>query len=143
MQEVPSVSGSSSLKAGAGAKIDGLIARSVDVFAADGPLALSPFVLTELDHLISTRVSTTAARALLSEVGQGAYRLEPMGAEDITEAVGIIDRYRDLELGLADASVVVLSRRYGVNDVLTLDERHFRAIEGSRGQPFRLLPADA
>ena len=110
---------------------------------AAGPLALSPFVLAELDYLISTRVSTFAARALLGEVGQGAYRLEPMGAADISEAVGIIDRYGDLELGLADASVVVLSRRYGVNDVLTLDERHFRAIEGSRGQPFRLLPADA
>lgn len=109
---------------------------------AGGPLVLSPFVLAELDYLISTRVSPAAARALLDEVGQGAYRLEPMDAADIAEAVGIIDRYRDLDLGLADASVVVLSRRYGVNDVLTLDERHFRAIEGSRGQPFRLLPAD-
>jgi uncharacterized protein len=108
-----------------------------------GPLVLSPFVLSELDYLIATRVSMSAARALLAEVGQGAYRLEPMDAADITEAVAIIDQYRDLELGLADASLVVLSRRYGVNDVLTLDERHFRAIEGSRGQPFRILPADA
>jgi predicted nucleic acid-binding protein len=111
--------------------------------ASGGPLALSPFVLAELDYLTSTRVSTTAARALLEEVGRGAYRLESMTADDIAEAADIIDRYSDLELGLADASVVVLSRRYGVNDVLTLDERHFRAIEGSRGQPFRLLPADA
>ncbi len=33
--------------------------------------------------------------------------------------------------------------RYGVTDLLTLDERHFRAIAGPRGAPFRLLPADA
>ena len=33
-------------------------------------------------------------------------------------------------------------RRYGVTDVLTLDERHFRAIQGARGRPFRILPAD-
>jgi hypothetical protein len=39
--------------------------------------------------------------------------------------------------------VVVLSRRYDVTDVLTLDQRHFRAIQGSRGRPFRILPADA
>ena len=110
---------------------------------ASGPLALSPFVLAELDYLITTRVSTSAAVSLLTEVGAGAYRLEPMDAADITEAVEIIDRYRDLELGLADASVVVLSRRYDVTDVLTLDERHFRVIQGSRGRPFRILPADA
>ena len=111
--------------------------------AASGPLALSPFVLAELDYLITTRVSASAAVSLLAEVGAGAYRLEPMDAADIAEAVEIIDRNRDLELGLADASLVVLSRRYQVNDVLTLDERHFRAIQGSRGRPFRILPADA
>ena len=111
--------------------------------ASDGPLALSPFVLAELDDLISTRVSTTAAVSLLREVAGGAYRLEPMDAADIAEAADIVDRYRDLELGLADASVVVLSRRYGINDVLTLDERHFRAVQGAGGRPFRILPTDA
>ena len=114
------------------------------VIRADGgPLVLSPFVLAELDYLIATRVSAAAARSWLGEVGQGAYRLEPMAAADVAEAADVIDRYRDLALGLADASIVVLSRRYGVNDVLTLDERHFRALTGSKGRPFRLLPADA
>ena len=108
-----------------------------------GPLALSPFVLAELDYLIATRVSTSVAMSLLREVGDGAYRLESMDAADIAEAADVIDRYRDLELGLADASVVVLSRRYGVHDVLTLDERHFRAVQGAGGRPFRILPADA
>jgi len=51
--------------------------------------------------------------------------------------------YRDLAVGLADASVVVLSRRHGVRDVLTLDERHFRVLRGADDRPFRLLPADA
>lgn len=111
--------------------------------AASGPLVLSPFVLAELDYLIATRVSATAELRLLGEVSDGAYRLEPMDAADVAEAVDIIDRYRDLDLGLADASVVVLSRRYDVTDLLTLDERHFRAIQGSRGRPFRILPADA
>jgi len=39
VQEVPSVPGLASLKAGPTTKVDGLIARSVDTFAADGPLA--------------------------------------------------------------------------------------------------------
>ncbi|HEX2469743.1 MAG TPA: PIN domain-containing protein [Candidatus Limnocylindrales bacterium] len=110
---------------------------------ASGPLLLSPFVLAELDYLISTRVSTTAAQALLGQVSAGVYRLESMNADDVAAASEIIERYRDLELGLADASLVVLADRYDASDLLTLDERHFRAVRGPFGRPFRILPADA
>jgi predicted nucleic acid-binding protein len=110
--------------------------------AAAPPRLLSPLVLTELDYLLSSRVSPGAARALLGEVASGAYRLEPMDAEDIALATEIIDRYRDLELGLADASIVVLANRHSTMDLLTLDERHFRAVRGRGDRPFRLLPAD-
>jgi uncharacterized protein len=111
--------------------------------ASAGPLLLSPFVLAELDYLLSTRVSQQAAVALLDEVATGAYRLEPMAADDIARALEIVLQYRDLQLGLADASLVVLAERHGTLDVLTLDERHFRAIHGPGGRPFRILPADA
>lgn len=107
------------------------------------PLLLSPFVLAELDYLLSTRVSGSAAAALLGQVAAGAYRLEPMDAVDVAQAAEVIDRYRDLELGLADASLVVLAARHDVRDILTLDERHFRAVADTRGRPFRILPADA
>lgn len=110
---------------------------------SQGPFLLSPFVLAELDYLLATRVSAAAAAALLGQVAAGAYRLEPMDAVDIAQAAAVIDRYRDHELGLADASMVVLAERYDVVDILTLDERHFRAIVGARGRPFRILPADA
>lgn len=111
--------------------------------AADGPRLLSPFVLCELDYLISQRMSAAAARALLQQVVDQAYRLEPMDTDDIAAATEVIDRHRDLELGLADASLVVLAERHGVTDLLTLDERHFRAVRGPGGQPFRILPADS
>ena len=111
--------------------------------AAGAPLLLSPFVLAELDYLVSTRVSFHAATALLDQVAAGAYRLEPMGAGDIARAAEIINQYRALEIGLADASLVVLAERHQIHDVLTLDERHFRAIDGPGRRPFRLLPADA
>ena len=111
--------------------------------AANGPLLLSPFVLAELECLLSTKVSQTAALALLDQVAAGAYRLEPMDAGDIARASEVIRRYRDLRLGLADASIVVLAERHATLDVLTLDERHFRAVRGPGGRSFRLLPADS
>jgi predicted nucleic acid-binding protein len=79
---------------------------------------------------------------LLGDVARAVYQLEPMNAADIAGATTIIERYADLRLGLADASIVVLAERYGCHDILTLDERHFRAVTGSSGQPFRLFPAD-
>lgn len=107
------------------------------------PRLLSPFVLAELDYLLTTRVSTTIARSWLAEVASGAYQLEPFASSDVAAAGAVLDRYADLGLGLADASLVVLAERHGCNDLLTLDERHFRAVIGPGGRPFRLLPADA
>jgi uncharacterized protein len=109
----------------------------------DGPLLLSPFVLAELDYLLAARVGRDAGIAWLTEVARGAYRLEPFSTEDVAEAVSVIERYPDLEVGLADASVVVLANRYDTYDVLTLDERPFRVLRGPQDHPFRLLPADA
>ena len=109
----------------------------------DGLLLLSPFVLAELDYLLSTRVGWNAGISLLGEVGRGTYRLESFSGDDVAEALGVIERYADLGLGLTDASNVVLANRYDTLDMLTLDERHFRALRGPRDRPFRLLPTDA
>jgi len=54
-----------------------------------------------------------------------------------------VSRYRDLRIGLTDASIAVLAERYGTNRVLTLDERHFRALKLAGGKPFVVLPEDA
>ncbi len=107
------------------------------------PRLLSPFVLAELDYLLSTRVSSRAALALLDEIASGAYQLEPFAADDVARAVELLRRYEGLDLALADASIVVLAERHAVRDLLTLDERHFRAVRGPHGRPFRILPADA
>ena len=110
---------------------------------ATGPLSLSPFVLAELDYLIATRVSTSAARALLEQVSASVFRLECLDSQDIEAANAVLDRFSDQELGIADASLVVLADRYDTRDVLTLDERHFRTLRDAKGRSFRILPADA
>jgi predicted nucleic acid-binding protein len=110
--------------------------------AASPPWILSPFILAELDYLLATRVGQPAERALLAEVGRGVYRLDSLEPAEIAAAERIIGRYAELEIGLADASLVVLANRYGTRDLLTLDERHFRALRGPGGRPFRVLPAD-
>jgi uncharacterized protein len=111
--------------------------------AASPPWVLSPFVLAELHYLLATRVTQAAERAFLAEVGRGVYRLENFEADDIAAAERVIGKHADLDIGLADASLMVLAARYGIRDLLSLDERHFRVMRGPGGRPFRLLPADA
>jgi uncharacterized protein len=111
--------------------------------AATSPRLLSPFVLAELDYLIATRVGHEAQMGLVDEVTRGAYQLEPFSPEDVGHAKRIMDRYADLRIGLADASVVVLAHRHHTLDLLCTDERHFRALRGPGGKAFRLLPYDA
>ena len=111
--------------------------------AAEPPLLLSPFVLAELDYFLATRVGSHAETALLEEVAAGAYQLELFGRDDVAAALAVINKYADLGLGLADASVVVLADRHDVSDVLTLDERHFRTVRRRSGRAFRLLPSPA
>lgn len=104
---------------------------------------LSPFVLAELDYLVVKVAGQTAELLVLDDIVRGAYQLEPFGAADVAAARAVITRYADLNLGLADASIVVLAGRHGCRDILTLDERDFRAVEGPNRQPFRLLPLDS
>jgi uncharacterized protein len=107
------------------------------------PRLLSPFVLAELDYLLATRVGPHAQSAPLEDVACGAYQLEPFGPADVRHAIRIIERFSDMQVGLADASIVVLAERHDCAEVLTLDERHFRALRhGRANEPFRLVPAD-
>jgi len=104
---------------------------------------LSPFVLAELDYLLATRLGQAAELRFLDEVTRGAYQLAEFGPTEIADASAVIRRYAALNLGLADASIVVLADRNQCLDVLTLDQRHFRTVRGPGGRPFRLLPFDA
>jgi len=51
-------------------------------------------------------------------------------------------QYRDLEIGLADATIVAAAERLAIPRVLTQDQRHFRAIQPRGFEHFMLLPAD-
>lgn len=106
-------------------------------------LLLSPFVFAECDYMLATRIGAAAAREFVDEVVAGAYQLVDFDNGDVAAAGGIIDRYEDLAVGLADASLVVVAARFQTTRILTMDERHFRTLAPLWGAPaFTILPAD-
>lgn len=104
------------------------------------PLVVSPYVVAELDYLVTTRLAVDAKLEVLDEVTSGAYHLAPFGPDDLARARRIIERYRKLQIGVADASIVVLADLQRTRTVLTLDRRHFEVLRPIDGGRFRLLP---
>lgn len=109
--------------------------------AYDGPLLLSPLVLTETDYLVSKRLGGHAVRAFLADITEHVYRLVLFGDDDMKQAADLVNSYADMNIGLADASVAVIAGRYRAVDLLCVDQ-HFRAIKPLWGEVFRLLPLD-
>lgn len=118
--------------------------RIVDhLHSTSTPLIVGPLVLAEFDYLLRQRVNVDDARRVIrSLLNSRSIDIASLSFHDIQTALDIDQKYAALDLGLADASVVVLADRYATADILTLDERHFRAIVQICGQPFRLYPAD-
>jgi predicted nucleic acid-binding protein len=114
------------------------VAAVVD--AATDPLVVSPYVVAELDYLVATRVGTTAELAVLDELAGGAYYLAGFGVAELTRARAVVERYRDQQIGVADASIVVLADLHRTREVLTLDRRHFDVLRPLSGGRFRLRP---
>lgn len=104
---------------------------------AQGPLILSPFVLAEVDYMIQKYAGVDAERMFLEEVERGAYYVPEYPQGLMADTCRMVLRDRDVNIGLADASLVMLAELHRCRDLLTLDLRHFRTMKS-----FRILPAD-
>lgn len=105
-----------------------------------GPRIVSPFVLAELDYLLTTRRGVRDELTVLAELASGAWELPSLDATDLRQATRVLDRYADQNIGLTAASIVVLAERYRTDRLLTLDRRHFGVIRTAAGRAFTLLP---
>jgi uncharacterized protein len=101
---------------------------------------VSPFVIAELDYLFATRNGVAAELTALREIAGGAYELAQLSADDVSSCADVIERYRDQEIGVTDASLVVLARRYETRRILTLDHRHFEVLRPLNGGRFQIVP---
>jgi len=107
-----------------------------------GPIILPSAILAEIDYLLRVRLGLAAELALLKGIATGSLTVEPFRLEDANRCQRLLKQYADLDLGLADAAVIATADRLGVRRILTVDERDFRAVRTSQGEPFVLLPAD-
>lgn len=76
----------------------------------------------------------------LGDLASGALAVEPVAAADWLRIAELVWEYRDLPLGTADASVVAAAERLGIQEIATLDRRHFSVVRPTNVPSFELLP---
>ena len=108
-----------------------------------------------LDHFkgefLSTEAVLTEAMALLERVPRGpsavldfflkgGAALVPQSRQSLERARELIEKYADVPMDFADATLVVLAEELGTGDIFTLDRRGFRTYRWGRNRAFRLYP---
>lgn len=107
-----------------------------------GELVIPAPVTAEVDYLLGRRIGRNARLGFIEDLAAGRFVVAHVEAEEYGVIADLERRYEDLDVGLADLSVVVAAQRYRTRRVLTFDERHFRALRPLGGGRFTLLPAD-
>jgi predicted nucleic acid-binding protein len=105
-------------------------------------LVLPAPVSAEVDYLLRQRGGKRAGRLFLEDLAVARFSVESLTVAEYRLALELHDRYSDLNLGLADLSVVALAHRHRTRRLLTFDDRDFRAVTALDGTAFILLPAD-
>lgn len=112
----------------------------VAVASEDHQLIVPSLALVEIDYWCRKNDAGQAFAAFVSDIRSGAYELEGLSTGDLQRALELGEQYRDLDLGLVDASVVALAERLHITHVLTLDRRDFSVVRPRHCAALTLLP---
>ncbi len=87
-------------------------------------------VLTEVLYLLN--FSLKAQQTALDYVLRKIVTLIPSDDQSLRASRLLMEKYRDLPMDYADATLVCLASESGILDVATLDHRDFETIQGGR-----------
>lgn len=118
--------------------------RCVDLFTglrlAGREMLLPAPIVAEVGYLLGRKAGATVEAAFLRSIAEGDFTSVDMTAADYARMAELVEQYGDLPLGTSDAAVVALAERLDVEEVATLDLRHFTVVRPRHVQAFTLLP---
>src|SRR5437879_5549433 len=95
-------------------------------------------VIAEVTYLIGTRLGAKSESRFLRGIQE--FDVEGPQPEDFARMADLVQRYANFPLGGTDASVIALAERLGASVIVTLDRRHFAAVQPRHRSAFDLLP---
>jgi hypothetical protein len=71
---------------------------------------------------------------------EGEIKVEEVSIKDYRSALKYMEKYRDINIGFVDATVIAVAERLSIYVLFSIDKRHFSQIKTKKGKPFYLLP---
>jgi len=104
------------------------------------PLVTTWPALTEAMYLLGRGGGIEGQKALWRLVQNGRLEIGDLSPAALERSALLMDRYADLTMGLADATLVAFAEEHGHRKVFTLDvDFHVYRIRGR--QPFEVVPS--
>ena len=103
-----------------------------------GTIVTTEAVLTETLYLVGPRWQ--AQKVCLEFLHRGAFELVPTSHTSLNRVAVLMEKYRNVPMDYADATLVALGEELGTALVFTLDRRGFSAYRLNQRKPFQLLP---
>jgi predicted nucleic acid-binding protein len=104
-----------------------------------GPFITTWPVMTETCHLLAHRLGEHAAMAFIRSANLRAFEIFALERTHLGRVEELMEKYRDLPMDLADASLVILAEAIGTGRILSTDKRDFGAYRWKERKPFRNL----
>lgn len=102
------------------------------------PLISSWPVLTEAFYILG--FSWKAQDNLWEFISRGGIDIPSFGSKYFKRCRELMEKYRDLPMDLADASLVALGEDKDINKVFTLDHKDFNIYRLGKKKKFKLIP---
>lgn len=103
-----------------------------------GKLFTTEPVLTETLYLLGPSIK--AQRACIEFLLKGGASLIPQSKESLSRASALMEKYEDIPMDFADATLVSLAEEIDVVEVLTLDRRGFSTYRIRGKTAFKIRP---
>lgn len=104
-----------------------------------GKLLTTEPVLTEAVYLIGPSVK--AQKICIEFISKGGATLVPQSIESLSRAVTLMEKYSNIPMDFADATLVALAEETGIEDVFTLDKKGFGVYRIHGRKTFTILPS--
>ena len=103
-----------------------------------GPIVTTEAVLTETLYLVGPRWD--AQRVCFEFFARGAFLLVPSSQQSLRRVAALMEKYQDVPIDFADATLVALGEELDTTQVFTLDRRGFSVFRLKGRKPFVLIP---
>ena len=105
------------------------------------PLVTTWPVLTETCHLLVARLGSEALFKFVESATRGAFELFELRQSHFPVLLALMQKYRELAMDLADASLVIVAEELGSGRILSTDRREFGTYRWKNRRPFKNLLA--